>query len=200
MFEKIKTFDVGYEHIHKALQKRVWRLHHIFRQQGDISPCNNGWCTASHIHSSCQLYVQRFPHRLLWRQRSTRHHVLTYEVMHTWPHPDRSAFEMVDTLLPYLTAVVNASLREAIFPRLRRRPSSRHVAVEEVIAGRQRAQQLTDRCPICRFSRRSLRELLLGMQFVAYLQMAGRPVATFSVHGDGATPLLTARMSLCFVF
>jgi len=81
--------------------------------------------------------------------------------------------ELVDILLLYLMAVVNASLRAGYLPAsqktatLWRAPMSCcHSAVEEVITRRYRAQE--HRRPICRLSRKRSIELLLSTLFRTY--------------------------------
>jgi len=81
--------------------------------------------------------------------------------------------ELVDILLLYLMAMVNASLRASYLPASQKTAtlwrasvSCCHSAVEEVITRRYRAQE--PRRPICRLSRRRSIALLLSTLFRTY--------------------------------
>ena len=150
-------------------------------------------------------YVQWFP-RLIWRWRSTRCHVITYEVMHAWPHHDRSS----EGIGRRSSAVLDGHgqwrrFARANYQRLRRQPSSRR-------CWRSRrwtptSSRTTGRCPTSRFFQRSSRELLLSSSSSSYkwttcYHIFSRriDILHYCASCQISTLLLTARMSHCSVF
>jgi len=101
-----------------------------------------------------------------------RHGSRAPEIMHTRPHSDR----LVD--IQYLTVMVARRFARAIFARIRRWPSSRRCRKSH--RWTPTSSRTTDRCTICRFSRRTVIERTVVERLVAYLQVNDRPVATFS--------------------